>query len=195
MASTPKHLVLEDDVHRTLKAKKGLAGLSIREIGNAVLRSSMDREHLPDIVGDILVGMGRLSEDEYRQVLEQAAAEAQRIGEATASPVTRTREGTLVSGSWEMENVLTSRSSLFQILECWARDGHRLPMEAHRHDADEFVIALRGRTLVTMNGVPVALGARNMLQIPAGCVHSGTPLDGTAHVVVVVMPPIPEYRS
>lgn len=195
MASTPKHLVLEDDVHRTLKAKKGLAGLSIREIGNAVLRSSMDREHLPDIVGRILVRMGKLSEDEYRQVLDQASAEAQRTRVDDTLPITRTRGGELVSGSWAMENLATSRSDLFQVLECWARDDHRIPMQEHHHDADEFVIALRGRTLITMDGVPVALGARNMLQIPAGCAHSGTPLDGTAHVVAVVMPPIPEYRS
>lgn len=195
MAAASKHLVLDDDVHEILRNTKQLTGHSIRETGNRFLRSSLEPVFLCNVVGRVLVDAGKVSDAEYRQMLEQAALETRRAHAVNAAPVTRTRKGTLVSGSWEIKEIFSAPGDAFQILECWARDSNQLAMEAHCHDADEFVIALSGRTLIAMNEVPFTLGARAMLQIPAGYVHSGTPLDSTVHIVAVLMPAVPGYCS
>jgi hypothetical protein len=55
MVSTSKHLVLDDDVHESLKKRKELTGSSIKEIGNSVLRASIENVFLNDIVGKMLI--------------------------------------------------------------------------------------------------------------------------------------------
>lgn len=194
MSSSHKHLVLEDDVHRYLKAKKDLTGLSIREIGNEKLRSCFGDPHLRDIIGNILVGMEKLSQSEYQFVLEQAALEAKKTCMTAAPPVSRTQQGTLISGSWEIANTALADDGLFQILEWWARDDNRHPMDAHSHASDEFLIMLSGRSSLTVCGTHFVLGPRSVTQIPAGDIHAVTPLDATAHLLAILTPAVPEYR-
>jgi len=61
--SAKKHLVLDDDVHEILKERKELTASSIKEIGNSVLRTSIESIFLGDIVARILVEKHKLSED------------------------------------------------------------------------------------------------------------------------------------
>jgi len=117
--STKKHLVLDDDVHEALEQRKGLTGSSIKDIGNDVLRSSLESVFLGDIIGRILVESGKVSENEYGQALEQAFT---KIKTTPNLPVERTLKGTLVAGSWESRQLFQRSDGSFQILESWTRD-------------------------------------------------------------------------
>ena len=99
----------------------------------------------------------------------------------------------MVSGSWEIENVSCSVDGSFQVLECWARDSLQQPMGQHFHDADEYVIALSGRSLIVMGGLPFTLAKGNMLQVPAQANHCVTPLDCDSHILMVTVPATREY--
>ena len=190
---TQKHLVLDDDVHEILKERKELTGSSIKEVGNSILRSSLESVLLIDTIRKILVDRGKVSEDEYNHAHEQACLKLQRGYSPAKAPVEKTGRETFVSGSWKIKSLFRRSDSVFQVLEAWARDARQLPMEAHHHDADEFLITLNGRTIITMSGTPYTLQPLNMLQIPAGCVHSSTPLDGNCHLISVITPAVPEY--
>lgn len=191
--STQKHLVLDDDVHEILKETKELTGSSIKEIGNSVLRTSVEHIFLSDLLGQVLIQSGKLSEKDYKQALEQATVQLRQSHATSDIPAKLTKQGTLVSGSWEAKQLFWSSDGAFQVLECWTRDALHLPMQAHRHTADEFFIVLQGRIIITMNGTPYTLGALNMLQVPASVVHSVKPLDPDCHMLAVLVPAVPEY--
>ena len=191
--STKKHLVLDDDVHEILKQRKELTGSSIREIGNSVLRTSVESVFLGDIVGRILVKEGKVSEDDYSRALNQASTELRRSQTNLRVPVETSSKGTLVAGSLETRQIFRRSDGAFQVLESWTRDSRQLPMQPHRHAADEFFIVLQGRIVITMNGIPYTLDALNMLQVPAGVVHSVKPLDADCHFLEVLSPAVPEY--
>ncbi len=131
--SAKKHLVLDDDVHEILKERKELTGSSIKEIGNSVLRTSIESVFLGDIVARILVEKHRISEDEYSHALGQASAELRQSQANLRVPVQTTSRGTLVAGSLENRQLFRRSDGAFQILEIWTRDSRRLPMQAHRH--------------------------------------------------------------
>ena len=194
MGAVEKHLVLEPDIHKALKTEKGLTGLSIKEIGNAILRTTLEESHMVDLIGSLLVSTGKLSEDEVQQVLKQARLGTKRTRTASAPPVSRTRAGTLISGSWEIANIVSSDDKLYQILECWARDSDRQPMDAHSHKSDEYIIVLKGRVSLTMGGKQFVLCPQNMIQIPADCIHAATPLDASSYLITVLSPAVPEYH-
>jgi len=191
--STKKHLVLDDDVHEILKERKELTGSSIKEIGNSVLRTSIENVFLGDIVGRILVEKHKLSEDEYNHALGQASAELRQSQANVRVPVETTSKGTLVAGSLENRQLFRRSDGAFQVLESWTRDSRCLPMQAHRHTADEFFIVLHGRIIITMSGTPYTLGPLNVFQVPAGVVHSVKPLDADCHMLAILVPAVPEY--
>jgi len=191
--SAKKHLVLDDDVHEILKERKELTGSSIKEIGNSVLRTSIESVFLGDIVARILVEKHKLSEDEYNRALVQASAELRQSQANVRVPVEPTSKGTLVAGSFETRQIFRRSDGAFQVLETWARDSRCLPMQAHRHTADEFFIVFHGRVIITMNGTPYTLGPLNVLQVPAGVVHSVKPLDADCHMLAILVPAVPEY--
>lgn len=191
--STQKHLVLDDDVHKILQERKELLGTSIKEIGNSILRTFAEHIFLGDVVGRILIESGKVSEDEYNQVLEEASAELKRSHATVGAPVEPTRKGTLVSGSWETRQLFRGSDDAFQVLECWTRDSRQLPMQAHRHAADEFFVVLHGRIIVTMGGTPYTVGPLNMFQVPSKVVHSVKPLNADCYMLAVLVPAVPEY--
>ena len=191
--SAKKHLVLDDDVHKILKERKELTGSSIKEIGNSVLRTSVESVFLGDIVGRILAKKGKVSEDDYSRALEEASAELRQFQTNIRVPVEPTSRGTLVAGSLETRQIFRRSDGAFQVLESWTRDSRQLPMQAHRHTSDEFFIVLQGRIIITMNGTPYTLDVLNMLQVPASVVHSVKPLDADCHFLEVLSPAVPEY--
>ncbi len=192
---TRKHLVLDDDVYRALLDRREMTGLPISRLGNAILRSHIAAVLLEDLLGKKLVEAGRLSEGEYRDVLEQALGELRRSFLPGHVPVEVMANGRLISGSWVIQSLLCPSDGSFQLLECWARDSLQQPMEQHSHDADEYIISMSGRSHWVTGGVPVVLRKGNMLQIPAGAIHSATPLDPECHLLVATVPATPEYSS
>lgn len=192
---TQKHLVLDDDVYGALLGRKDLTGRPISRIGNSILRAHIAAAHLEDLIGKELVETGRISQDEYREVLHQALTELRRSFQPGRAPVEVSADGRMVSGSWEIENRFRSEDGSFQILECWARDSLQQPMGQHTHDADEYLIALNGSTLFVMSGLPFTLVKGNVLQVPARAEHSAVPLDSDCHLLAVTVPATVEYSA
>jgi mannose-6-phosphate isomerase-like protein (cupin superfamily) len=190
---TRKHLVLDEDVYNALLGRKDMTGLPISRVGNAILRSHIAAVSLQDLVGRKLVETGRISHAQYTEALHQASSELRRSFQPARAPVDFVEGGTMVSGSWQIENVFCSSDGSFQILECWARDSLQQPMRQHFHDADEYAIALDGRSLFVMSGLPSTLSKGNVLQVPAQANHSVTPLDRDSHLLMVTVPATPDY--
>ena len=192
---TRKHLVLDDDVYEALVGRRDMTGLPIGRIGNSILRTHIAAVLLEDLVGKTLVETGRISQDEYSEVLHQASNELRRSFRPGHVPIETTVDGQLISGSWGISNVFSSPDGSFQILECWARDSLQRPMGQHSHDADEFFIALSGRALFVMRGLPFTLMPGNILQVPAGAEHSAVPLNAECHILAVTVPATAEYSE
>jgi quercetin dioxygenase-like cupin family protein len=192
---TTKHLVLDDDVYEALIGRRDMTGLPISRIGNSILRAHIAAVLLEDLLGEKLVESGRLSEGEYRDALEQALGELRRSFHPGHVSVEATANGRLIAGSWVIQSLLRPSDGSFQLLECWVRDSLQRPMEQHSHDADEYVISISGRSQWVTGGVPVVLRKGNMLQIPAGAIHSAVPLDPECHLLVATVPATPEYSA
>lgn len=192
---TRKHLVLDDDVYEALVGRKDMTGFPIGRIGNTILRGHIAAVLLEDLVGQKLIEEGLISRDEYREVLHQASAELRGSSPLGRVPVEIAANGGMVSGSWGISSVFSSPDGSFQILECWARDSLQQPMRQHSHEADEYFIALSGRALFVMSGLPFTLVPRNILQIPAGAAHSAVPLNAECHLIGITVPATDEYSA
>lgn len=192
---TRKHLVLEDDVYEALLGRKDMTGLPIGRIGNSILRTHIAAVLLEDLVGKRLVENGHISQDEYREVLREASIELRRSFQPGHIPVETVADGKLVSGSWEINNVFCSPDGSFQVLECWARDSLQQPMGQHSHHADEFFIALSGKALFVMSGLPLTLVPGNMIQVPAMAAHSAIPLTADCYLLAVTVPATADYSA
>ncbi len=188
--TTKKHLVLDDDVHEALEERKELTGSAIKEIGNSVLRACLESVFLGDMLGSILVKQGLVSQDDYEQAIDQASA---KLTKPSKLPIQRTAKGTVVAGSWESRQLFQRSDGAFQILELWTKDSRQLPIQQHRHPGDEFLVLLKGRAILTMSGLPYTLGPLNMLQVPAGVVHSLKPCACDCHLLCILSPAVSEW--
>ena len=190
---TRKHLVLEDDVYQALVGRTQLSGQPIGKLGNAILRAHIGSALLESYVGRKLVEMGRVTEEEYRDVLDSATQALRRSFLPVSPPIHRGDGDLMIAGSWVIQNLFSPPEGAFQLLEVWAEDDLQRSMGQHAHEADEYVIGVGGKTMFVMNGIPCTLRQGNVIEIPAGVVHSATPLGADSHMLVVVVPAVPEY--
>ena len=189
-----KHLVLDEDVHRKLKQRKKETGLTVREIGNSVLRSVLWRHSLSELIGKKLVDSGVISAEEYARIREAALKEAAVERHETKALIKVTARGTIVTGSWEVREVSCPNDSLYQVLEAWARDGRARPMPPHSHPGDEYFIVLKGRIRATVEERETEIvKAPGCLRVSAGAIHSVAPLTRDTRSIVVLSPPEPAY--
>ena len=189
-----KHLVLDEDVHRKLKQRKRDTGLTVREIGNSVLRSVLWRQSLSELIGRKLVESGALSAEEYTRIREAALNEAANELYTTEKAIELTEKGTVITGSWEAQEGFCLREGLYQIMEAWARDGRAQPMPPHQHSGDEYFIVLNGRIRATVEEKETeVIKAPGCFRVPAGAVHSIAPLTRDTRAVIVLSPPEPAY--
>lgn len=188
-----KHLVLDEDVHRKLKQRKKETGLTVREIGNSVLRSVLWRHSLSELIGEKLIDSGAISAEEFARIREAALREAA-VKLSTKAAIKITERGTIVTGSWEVREVSCSNDGLYQVLEAWARDGRAQPMPPHRHPGEEYFIVLNGRIRATVEERETeVIQAPGCLRVPAGAVHSVAPLTRDTRLIIVLSPPEPAY--
>ena len=190
-----KHLVLEDDVYLKLKKRKARTRLSVKAIGNALLRSSLSRAPLPEVIGKKLMEAGKVTPTDYNQALEEALKELQEIANPVSQIIERTSQHSLVSGSWEFRECFRAQNGSFQVLEGWARDRKRKAMPPHVHRESEVIIVLAGSTQLQLETEIQILGPVDSVYIPPGQIHSMVPLTDDVRMVVVTTPAIIEYSQ
>jgi mannose-6-phosphate isomerase-like protein (cupin superfamily) len=191
----PKHLVLDDDVHRALKNKKSETGINVRDLGNGALRSVLQLPLLADALGEILVESGYLDEVEFDRIRRQAMNRLRVAVERLADIVRSTRRNTLTAGSWEIKEVWQDAGRDVQILHVWVRDGHLHPIALHTHHGTEILSVLTGGVLSTIETESQIVTAPGTQIIPAGAAHSVSPLDRNTKLVCVISPPEPTFMA
>ncbi len=163
-------------------------------IGNSILRSQMAAVQLEQLVGLELISTGKVTAEEYQGALREATDALRRTRTPSASlPLEKGENGIFFAGSWAIHSLFCLPEGTCQLLEAWARDACERSTEQHSHDADEYIVALDGKTLIVLNGVPCTLRKNNVLQVPAGAMHSTTPLGQDAHLLFLLVPAVPEF--
>jgi mannose-6-phosphate isomerase-like protein (cupin superfamily) len=185
-----KHLVLDPDVHESLKSKKRERGMTLREIGNAALRSALDRPALSDAIARQLIAAGKISSAEYDRARKEALEELEASHRSVAECLQPTESGTLSSGSWEIAGTDPRGGSDYHILEAWAVNGNRDPLPLHCHEnSDEFIIVVAGEVLVALEEGERTLERGATIRIERGTPHAVTPMNADTQIVVVCSPP------
>lgn len=191
-----KHLVLDPDVHERLKSKKRKHGATLREIGNSILRSVLDRRPLSEAIAKKLISQGKITLDDYETAREEVVRELDASARHVEEHLALTERGTFVSGSWEVLVRETGASVPYQVLEGWAIDGDRRPLPLHLHEkSDEHFIVIAGRVLVAFDEGETVLEEGSSLRVPAGRPHAVTPLTASTQMVVVCHPPDPGFLA
>jgi mannose-6-phosphate isomerase-like protein (cupin superfamily) len=193
--SSDKHLVLDPDVHEKLISRKRASHVTVREIGNTVLRSALSHPPLSDAIARKLIGEGKLSEADYVKARADAIRELDDCRQQVSDLLDPTDRGTLISGSWEIAMGRSGSKPHYQVLDCWAIDGSQNPLPLHSHEeSTEYFIVLQGRILVSMEeGSIVEEGA--CFRILPGEPHSVTPLTADTRVIAVCSPPDPSLAG
>lgn len=175
--TTKKHLVLDHDVHLRLQRRKRELGISIKGIGNSILRTCLDRTApLLDLVRDELIEMHKITAADYRGAVERVMARvAQQSAIDDAFPLPAEGE-TVVSGSWEIECIHHPSSGGVCIYNCTAHNLRKLMTPSHYHKQDMHVLVLSGVVAFYIGTDQRHLSANSGLYIPAGQVHAKVPL-------------------
>jgi len=189
----PKHLVLDEDVHRALRKKKTETGLTVKDLGNCALRSVLKRPLLVEAIGERLVSSGLLEEEQFDAVRAEALQQICLSAADVASIVHPTRRHTVAAGSWEIEELARDEEGTYQVLSAWLRDQRMRPFEMHRHVGIEFLILLKGSVLVSIDIDSQVLMAPSTITVPPYVAHSVTPLERTTHLMAIISPPEPGY--
>ncbi len=191
-----KHLVLDPDVHERLKSRKRQRGMTLREIGNAILRSVLNHPALSDEIAKKLVSQGKISVEDYRRARDEVVRELDSFHRQVDEVLKATTRGTFVSGSWEVKVAQAGREFPYQIVDAWATDAKREPLPLHCHDAsDEYLLVITGRVLFSMEEHETLLEEGQIHRIPAGRPHAATPLTPATRAVVIFCPPDPNLAA
>lgn len=186
-----QHLVLDDDVHKALKAYKRSTGATVREIGNSALRSALSLPTPEDLLVEQLVAMGSLSREDYDRAVAEAerelrALQAQLGKEILPGP----GEKPLRVGSWEGRVLHTSPDGLFQVVLYRARNGKNAPSPVHRHGASRsWAYVLRGRVTVQVGKETIVLRAHESVYVPPDVPHNSAPLSRDTAMLILMSPP------
>jgi mannose-6-phosphate isomerase-like protein (cupin superfamily) len=191
---TPKHLVLDEDVHRALRRKKSETGLTVKDLGNCALRSVLDRPTLVEAIGEKLIADGVLKEEQFEAIRAEAIRQVCTSGEDVGSLVRSTSRHSVASGSWEIKEVANDSEGTYQVLSAWVKDHRMRPIKMHKHVGAEFLILLTGSILVGMNAESRVVTAPDTVTIPARVSHSVAPLERKTKMIAVISPPESGYR-
>jgi mannose-6-phosphate isomerase-like protein (cupin superfamily) len=185
----PKHLVLDEDVHRALKKKKSETGVNVKDLGNSALRTVLERPLLAEAIGERIISSGLLSAEQFGQLRRDALRDITSPIPQTASVFQATENNTLVSGSWEIKELALDEERGFQIFLMWARDQRFNPIPVHTHDGMEFFITLSGAIMLTVDAESNVVTAPHCQMIPYGASHSTVPLTLDTLMLVILLPP------
>jgi len=184
-----KHLVLDDDVHGELLKRKAATGLNVKDIGNAVLRSLIERPLLPELLRQKLVESGLMSESQFDGIWREAIAEAAERVPPASDLVRVTKRDTLTTGSWELKELMLDREIGIQVFKVWTKDTKSRPFSAHLHSGTETLIVLSGRVGITSENNLHVVEAPDSFTIPSNTSHAVAPLDRDTVLLVTISPP------
>ena len=190
----PKHLVLDEDVHRALRKKKTETGITVKDLGNCALRSVFERPLLVEAIGEKLIADGLLKEEQFDAIRAAALHQICTSAADVASIVRPTNRNTVATGSWEIAELARDTEGTYQVLSAWVKDHRMRPIKMHKHVGVEFLILLEGSVLITIDIESQVLTAPGTVTIPASAFHSVTPLERGTRIIAVVSPPEPAYK-
>lgn len=165
----------------------------MKELGNCALRSVLEQSLLAEVIGRRIVAAGLLSEEQFQALRKEALRDVTTSASDVASLVRLTKHNTLATGSWEIKTLVMDDAGSYQILSAWVKDHRMQPMAPHKHEGVEFLIILKGAILVSIDVESQIVNTLGTVTIPAGAVHSVTPLERDTQMLVVVSPPESEY--
>jgi len=186
-----QHLVLDEDVHKALKARKKKTNTTVKEIGNSALRAALSIPTKEDLVVQKLVETGKMTREDY-EVAKAAASKEVKAAHKRAAEVAspQTDSETWVMGSWEVREAYLSPDSRVQMLDMWARDTKKVAMGPIAHDeSDVWATVIQGKALLEIGGETRLLTAHESVHISPGTVHAATPLTRATRAAVLVVPP------
>ena len=186
---TPKHLVLDEDVHRALKRKKAETGINVKELGNCALRSALERPLLAEAIGRRIVSYGLLSEAGFEDLRREALRDVTVPVSDVASLIHFTQCNTPAIGSWEIKELVRDTTKGFQILLVWTKDPRFRSIPLHMHEGVEFLVVLEGAIMVSVDAESHVIRAPGCQCIPQGAYHSVAPLERNSTLLIVLSPP------
>ncbi|MBC7221325.1 cupin domain-containing protein [Candidatus Bipolaricaulota bacterium] len=187
-----QHLVLDDDVHKALKARKKATGITVKEIGNSALRAALSLPTLEDLIVDKLVATGKVSRQDYAQAVAEANKEIKTAQKRAAAAVAQVAARTWTAGGWEIREVHLSADGELQVLDLRPRGGARTSTPNLVHEASHaWVTVLAGKVKLTIGSEERTPAKRETVHIPPGTPHTLTPLTQTARALLVLAPAAP----
>ncbi len=184
-----QHLVLDDDVHKALKARKKATGITVKEIGNSALRAALSLPTLEDLIVDKLVATGKVSRQDYAQAVAEANKEIKTAQKRAAAAVAQVAARTWTAGGWEIREVHLSVDGELQVLDLRPRGGARTSTPKLVHKASHaWVTVLVGKVRLGIDGKERICEPQDTVYIPPGAQHVLTPLVRTARVLLVLAP-------
>ncbi len=187
-----QHLVLDDDVHKALKARKKTIGITVKEIGNSALRAALSMPTLEELIVEKLVETGKITRNDYDQAVTAADKAIKTAHKKAAEMVAKGREGqTRIVGSWEGREIYRRPDGELQVFDQWAHDAKKVatPMLVHEK-SHVWATVLAGKVHVQFETEDKILGPHDTLHIAPGTPHSTTPLTKSTRALFVFAPAI-----
>jgi len=188
-----QHLVLDDDVHVTLKRRKRDTGVTVREIGNSALRAALSVSTHRDLTVENLIAAGKITQADYDRAVVSAAHALRAMYKPIQALLATTPERTYVCGSWEVRDLVRAADGSYQVVEAWAKDVNQKVPQAWsegQHDVD--VVVLQGKVRLETEEGPRTFGPPDSLHCHVGQALRATPGTRTARMIVVFSPALPE---
>lgn len=190
-----QHLVLDDDVHKALKARKNETGIMVKEIGNSALRAALSLPTLDELIVEKLVATGKVSHQDYAQAVAAANQEMKAAQKRAAAAVAQGAMRTWTSGGWEVREVHRSAEGELQVLELRAGGGAKTPTPKLAHATSHvWVTVLAGKVRLETDGAARTPKRQETIYIPPGTPHALAPLTPNARILFTLSPAaLPKY--
>jgi mannose-6-phosphate isomerase-like protein (cupin superfamily) len=185
-----QHLVLDDDVHKALKARKKKIGVTVKEIGNSALRAALAMPTMEELIVEKLVETGKISRKDYDQAVAAADKAIKTASKKAAEAIIRdASRPTQTLGSWEGREVYRSPDGELQVFDHWARDAKKTPSpEIVHEESHAWSIVVSGKVHVRIGDEEATLGPNEAVPVPPGTPVVSTPLTKSARLLLVLAP-------
>ena len=187
-----QHLVLDDDVHKALKARKKKVGVTVREFGNSALRAALAIPTKEELIVEKLVDTGKITRKDYDQAATAADKALRAAQKRAVEAVTHdSASKTMTIGSWEGRELYRSPDNSVQVFDHWARDAKKTPSPEMVHDeSDVWAIVVAGQVRLQVDDEVMLLGPGEVAHVGPGTPHVSTPMTRTTRALLVLMPAI-----